>query len=159
MRFQYVARIDQWQRADWTEQDWLVTDERIEFKQTDGDLEVWYGEWLLIQREDGLHVDLNVTFDLGIPSLAEVLHPIGERAIRANNVQMLDGIRNQLLARRHQRVAAGAADMRSTLIITGASGALGSPVRARLAQSASGVACDRLVPFHAGGQSLPAGFA
>ncbi|KEZ63630.1 cyclase, partial [Pseudomonas amygdali pv. tabaci str. ATCC 11528] len=65
------------------------------------------GEWLLIQRADGLHVDLNVTFDLGIPSLAEVLHPIGERAIRANNIQMLDGIRNQLLARRHQRVAAG----------------------------------------------------
>ncbi|AAZ37662.1 SRPBCC family protein [Pseudomonas savastanoi pv. phaseolicola] len=91
----------------WTEQDWLVTNERIEFKQTDGDLEVWYGEWLLIQRADGLHVDLNVTFDLGIPSLAEVLHPIGERAIRANNIQMLDGIRNQLLARRHQPVAAG----------------------------------------------------
>ncbi|MBI6705401.1 type II toxin-antitoxin system RatA family toxin [Pseudomonas viridiflava] len=91
----------------WTEQDLLVPEKRIEFRQTDGDLEVWYGEWLLIERDDGLHVDLNVTFDLGIPSLAQVLHPIGERAIRANNIQMLDGIRTQLLARRHGRVAAG----------------------------------------------------
>lgn len=91
----------------WTEQDWLTPGERIEFKQTDGDLEVWYGEWLLVQRADGLHVDLNVTFDLGIPSLADVLHPIGERAIRANNSQMLDGIRNQLLARRRQQAVVG----------------------------------------------------
>lgn len=91
----------------WTEQDWLTTDQRIKFEQTDGDLEVWHGEWLLTKRADGLYVDLNVTFDLGIPSLAEVLHPIGERAIRANNIQMLDGIRDQLLARLEQRAYAG----------------------------------------------------
>ncbi|MGF0242344.1 type II toxin-antitoxin system RatA family toxin [Rhodococcus sp. IEGM1300] len=86
----------------WTERDWLIPCERIKFTQTEGDLEVWYGEWLLIRRPDGLHVDLNVTFDLGIPSLADVLHPLGERAIRANNIQMLDGIRHQLLAHRKQ---------------------------------------------------------
>ncbi|WP_186102575.1 type II toxin-antitoxin system RatA family toxin [Burkholderia gladioli] len=83
----------------WTEVDRLVENERIEFEQTDGDLETWYGEWLLVERADGLHVDLNVTFDIGIPSLADVLHPIGERAIRANSQQMLAGIRDRLHAR------------------------------------------------------------
>ncbi|AJK49047.1 type II toxin-antitoxin system RatA family toxin [Burkholderia plantarii] len=83
----------------WTEADRLVEHERIEFHQTDGDLETWYGEWVLVERDDGLHVDLSVTFDIGIPSLADVLHPIGERAIRANSQQMLAGIRDRLHAR------------------------------------------------------------
>lgn len=90
----------------WTELDQLTLHERIEFEQTDGDLEVWFGEWVLVDREDGLYVDLNVTFDIGIPSLADVLHPIGERAIRANSRQMLDGIRDQILARRDTHVLA-----------------------------------------------------
>lgn len=84
----------------WTERDVLVQNERIDFEQTDGDLETWFGEWVLVDREDGLYVDLNVTFDIGIPSLADVLHPIGERAIRANSRQMLDGIREQILMQR-----------------------------------------------------------
>ncbi|MGI4861652.1 MAG: type II toxin-antitoxin system RatA family toxin [Janthinobacterium lividum] len=88
----------------WTERDRLIINERIDFEQTDGDLETWFGEWVLIERTDGLYVDLNVTFDIGIPSLADVLHPIGERAIRANSRQMLDGIRDQILARRSSDV-------------------------------------------------------
>ncbi|MCP1120857.1 type II toxin-antitoxin system RatA family toxin [Robbsia andropogonis] len=89
----------------WTELDRLVPNERITFEQTDGDLEVWFGEWVLVEREDGLYVDLNVTFDIGIPSLADVLHPIGERAIRANSRQMLDGIRDRILAGRDVQVS------------------------------------------------------
>lgn len=78
----------------WTERDLLVFEDRIEFEQIDGDLEVWEGTWQLIERDDGLHVQLHVRFDIGIPSLADVLHPIGERAIRANSRQMLEGIRD-----------------------------------------------------------------
>lgn len=81
----------------WTERDILTPDHRIVFEQTDGDLEVWHGEWRLISAPDqGLTVALDVTFDLGIPSLADVLHPIGERAIRANSRQMLEGIRDRV---------------------------------------------------------------
>ncbi|RQP21745.1 aromatase/cyclase [Piscinibacter terrae] len=89
----------------WTERDVLTDDHRIVFEQTDGDLEIWTGQWqLLDDGPDGsLRVELNVTFDLGIPSLADVLHPIGERAIRANSKQMLEGIRSRVLA----AVAAG----------------------------------------------------
>lgn len=84
----------------WTERDLLVFENRIEFEQVDGDLEVWEGTWQLIEREDGLHVQLDVSFDIGIPSLADVLHPIGERAIRANSRQMLEGIRDMALTTR-----------------------------------------------------------
>lgn len=81
----------------WTERDVLTDDHRIVFEQIDGDLEVWQGEWRLLTAEDGsLSVQLDVSFDLGIPSLAEVLHPIGERAIRANSRQMLEGIRTRV---------------------------------------------------------------
>ncbi|WAC71668.1 aromatase/cyclase [Roseateles sp. SL47] len=82
----------------WTERDVLTDDHRIVFEQTDGDLEVWAGQWRLLEDADGaLRVELEVTFDLGIPSLAEVLHPIGERAIRANSRQMLEGIRTRVI--------------------------------------------------------------
>lgn len=81
----------------WTERDLLTDDHRIVFEQTDGDLEVWQGQWRIVAAEGGgLKVELDVTFDLGIPSLAEVLHPIGERAIRANSRQMLEGIRTRV---------------------------------------------------------------
>jgi ribosome-associated toxin RatA of RatAB toxin-antitoxin module len=84
----------------WTERDRLVFEDRIEFEQVDGDLEVWRGTWRLVERDDGLHVELDVSFDIGIPSLADVLHPIGERAIRANSRQMLEGIRDMALTSR-----------------------------------------------------------
>ncbi|SDZ70506.1 Ribosome association toxin PasT (RatA) of the RatAB toxin-antitoxin module [Variovorax sp. YR266] len=83
----------------WTERDLLTDDHRIVFEQTDGDLEVWRGQWRVLIAGDGsLSVELDVSFDLGIPSLAEVLHPIGERAIRANSRQMLEGIRTRMAA-------------------------------------------------------------
>lgn len=81
----------------WTERDTFVHEKRISFCQIDGDLEEWRGSWTLVERSDGLYVDLEIMFDMGIPSLAEVLHPIGERAIRANSTKMLDGIRCTVL--------------------------------------------------------------
>ncbi|MCO5060340.1 MAG: hypothetical protein M9905_21190, partial [Rhizobiaceae bacterium] len=65
----------------------------IEFEQIDGDLEVWKGKWELLRDGDNLSAALTVDFDIGIPSLSEILDPIGERAIRANCRQMLDAIR------------------------------------------------------------------
>ena len=84
----------------WTEKDVLVHEQRIEFEQIDGDLDVWRGTWSLVDRPDGLHVDLHVVFDIGIPSLADVLNPIGERALRANSRQMLEGIKDRVMASR-----------------------------------------------------------
>ncbi|RMV71060.1 hypothetical protein ALP05_200096 [Pseudomonas caricapapayae] len=81
----------------WTERDLFLPDHRIVFQQIDGDLEVWSGEWSIKQVGNDISVQLDVIFDIGIPSLADVLHPIGERAIRANSRQMLEGIRDRIL--------------------------------------------------------------
>lgn len=79
----------------WTERDRFIEFQEIRFHQLEGDLEVWEGVWQV--RADGpdVIVALHVTFDLGIPSLAEILNPIGIRAIQANSRQMLDAIKGE----------------------------------------------------------------
>jgi ribosome-associated toxin RatA of RatAB toxin-antitoxin module len=79
----------------WMERDTLEEPHVIRFVQTEGDLEVWQGEWRLDPTPEGLVALLTVEFDIGIPSMAEILDPIGERAIRANSRQMLDAVRDQ----------------------------------------------------------------
>ena len=73
----------------WTERDEFEPCGRIVFDQTDGDLEVFRGQWVLEPEGDGVVVALDVEFDLGIPSLAPVLDPIGIQAIRKNTQRML----------------------------------------------------------------------
>ncbi|CAN7771578.1 hypothetical protein LJR245_007562 [Rhizobium leguminosarum] len=80
-------------RFTWTERDTFHWPNLIIFDQIDGDLEVWRGQWQLAMVQGVLEARLSVEFDLGIPSLAEILNPIGERAIRANSRQMLDAVR------------------------------------------------------------------
>ncbi len=77
----------------WEEQDVLVPHKEIRFHQIEGDLEVWQGVWTITQDGPDVVVNLSVEFDIGIPSLAEILHPIGERAINANTIQMLTAIK------------------------------------------------------------------
>ena len=67
--------------------------QRIEFDQIEGDLELFRGEWRLERMGDGVEITLDVEFDVGIPSLASVLNPIGIQAIRANSRQMLNAIK------------------------------------------------------------------
>jgi ribosome-associated toxin RatA of RatAB toxin-antitoxin module len=78
----------------WIERDILQEPYVIRFVQTEGDLEIWQGEWRLDPTPAGLVAVLSVEFDIGIPSMAEILDPIGERAIRANSRQMLDAVRD-----------------------------------------------------------------
>jgi ribosome-associated toxin RatA of RatAB toxin-antitoxin module len=76
----------------WTEDDVFEPEHRIVFDQVEGDLEVFRGEWVLEQRAGLVVVKLAVEFDLGIPSLAPLLDPIGVRAIMVNSRNMLDAI-------------------------------------------------------------------
>jgi uncharacterized membrane protein len=76
----------------WIEHDEFIDGKEIRFHQVEGDLEVWEGSWRIQQRGDRVIVDLIVSFDLGIPSLAHILDPIGIRAIAANARQMLEAI-------------------------------------------------------------------
>ena len=74
----------------WTETD--LYDEaarRIEFAQIEGDLAEWNGTLEVLADGAGTLVRYTVNFDLGVPALAHVLHPLGGRAIRSNCEQML----------------------------------------------------------------------
>ena len=79
----------------WDERDRFEPHTRIQFEQTEGDLEVFRGEWTFLETQGGVEVGLTVEFDLGIPSLAPLLDPVGAQAIRANAAQMLAGIRSR----------------------------------------------------------------
>ncbi|WP_329563599.1 type II toxin-antitoxin system RatA family toxin [Kitasatospora sp. NBC_01266] len=76
----------------WTERDFFSPPNRIDFDQTEGDLEVFRGSWELEQCGTGIKVTLEIEFDLGIPSLAAVLDPVGVQAIRSNSSSMLTAI-------------------------------------------------------------------
>jgi uncharacterized membrane protein len=82
----------------WKERDFFTPMQRIDFEQIEGDIEVWQGYWLLEGQDGAATVSLHVEFDLGIPSLADVLHPIGARAIRANCRHMLSSLRERSVA-------------------------------------------------------------
>jgi uncharacterized membrane protein len=80
---------------------WIEADDfdhyarRITFRQIDGDLAEWSGFFEARFEGDNLIGCYDVTFDLGVPALAEVLHPLGEIAIRANCLQMLEELERQ----------------------------------------------------------------
>jgi len=91
-------------RTSWTvlfngnELRWTETDKydeaamRVEFDQIDGDLAEWRGSFQAVDHAGGTLARYVIEFDLGVPALAHVLHPLGERAIRANCEQMLAGM-------------------------------------------------------------------
>lgn len=79
----------------WTERDVFEPMKRIQFDQVEGDLECFRGEWRLSAESDGVVVTLEVEFDLGVPSLSEVLDPLGVEAIESNSRMMLDAIRTR----------------------------------------------------------------
>jgi uncharacterized membrane protein len=74
------------------------TQRRMTFEQIDGDLAQWRGSFVAVERNGGVAARYEVEFDLGIPALAHVLHPLGETAIRSNCEQMLQEIEVRSLA-------------------------------------------------------------
>lgn len=89
----------------WTEEDEFDGERRtIAFNQLDGDFEHFAGVWRVEDAEDGCVVRLRAEFDLGMPTLADMLDPIAESALRENMTQIVEG----LFDRPVEVVAAGA---------------------------------------------------
>jgi ribosome-associated toxin RatA of RatAB toxin-antitoxin module len=66
---------------------------RIGFQQVKGLLDEYAGYWQITPLPDGTcRVVLSVQFDLGVPSLCQMLTPIAERAIRENSKRMLSSL-------------------------------------------------------------------
>lgn len=71
---------------------------RLSFSQIEGDLAQWKGE-VRVLAEPFVEAVYKVEFDLGIPVLSALLHPLGERAVRESCEQMMIAVEKRLLQR------------------------------------------------------------
>ena len=63
---------------EWEQEDRISADDRrIEFHQTDGDLNDYQGYWQVHATE----LEVSVEFDIGLPLVAEMIHPAVAKAI------------------------------------------------------------------------------
>ncbi|MEU9644536.1 aromatase/cyclase [Streptomyces sp. NPDC048188] len=64
----------------------------IAFEQLSGDFHAFEGSWRCEARDGGTLVVFTAAFDLGIPSMAEVLDPVAESTLRTNIARVLRGL-------------------------------------------------------------------
>ena len=83
----------------WRERDEYEPSSRTyRFWQLTGDLKSFSGEWRVVEGSEGVRLDLRVNFDLGMPSLAELVDPVAERALLENLRAVADGVDQMSLA-------------------------------------------------------------
>jgi ribosome-associated toxin RatA of RatAB toxin-antitoxin module len=71
----------------------------VVFHQVRGDMEIFEGSWVLSEcGPDRTHVRLTVTFEIGIPLLADMLNPVAQRSLRDNCADMLVGVEREAVA-------------------------------------------------------------
>lgn len=64
---------------------------RIDFSQVEGDFEHFSGSWQVLD-EDATIVRFDGRFDMGIPSLAQIIDPIAERTLIENIERIIEGL-------------------------------------------------------------------
>lgn len=84
----------------WEEEDHIDYDQRVmTFNQLSGDLAEFDGVWRLYEVEPELtRVTFDVSFEIGIPLLAEGLNPVAKRSLHSNCTEMLQGVEREALA-------------------------------------------------------------
>lgn len=77
LKWQEIDRVDREART-------------MTFVQTEGDLAEFSGEWRVeADDDDATIIHFRAEFDLGIPSLATMLDPVAERALRSNISELI----------------------------------------------------------------------
>lgn len=93
---EWLTRLEG-RRLRWKERD--VFDEEnhhIAYRQTEGDLKQFEGEWILEDVPEGTKVTLTCDFDLGIPMFSALLHPVARIKVKENVQNMLEAVREQV---------------------------------------------------------------
>ena len=81
----------------WTELDTFDdANMHISYKQIEGDLRKFEGEWILNPLEEGTEIKLTVDFEFGIPMIAGLLNPLLKKKVRVNSENMLKAIQERL---------------------------------------------------------------
>ena len=77
----------------WTERDYFEPERGvIRFVQLTGDFERFEGEWCVEGAPGGAAITFDAVFDLGMPSLADILDPVAEATLRDNILVILRGL-------------------------------------------------------------------
>ncbi len=77
----------------WAEEDFIDADAlSIVFRQTEGDAEHFSGEWTVEQVDGGCRIKFVAAFDMGIPSLCDIIEPIAEQALQENIRSIVSGL-------------------------------------------------------------------
>jgi ribosome-associated toxin RatA of RatAB toxin-antitoxin module len=77
----------------WRERDTLSPrTDSLTFEQLSGDFQTFEGSWTCAAHDEGTLVTFTASFDLGIPTLADILDPVAESTLRANIAQILVGL-------------------------------------------------------------------
>ncbi|WP_037854703.1 SRPBCC family protein [Streptomyces sp. NRRL S-340] len=77
----------------WSERDSFHPERlTLGFTQLRGDFEVFEGTWRCAPTGSGTVVTFDAVFDLGIPTLADMLDPVAESTLRANIELILGGL-------------------------------------------------------------------
>lgn len=81
----------------WTELD-IFDDQNlhISYKQIEGDLRKFEGEWILTPKAAGTEIKLTVDFEFGVPMIAGLLNPILKKKVKDNSMNMLKAIKARL---------------------------------------------------------------
>ncbi|MCG7547582.1 SRPBCC family protein [Pseudoalteromonas sp. Of7M-16] len=90
-------------KMSWRERDIFdKTNLKIEFTQIEGDADIFEGCWRIEALNDAqCTIEFDARFCMGIPTLADILEPIAESAIKQNVEQML----SELFASQTEAVA------------------------------------------------------
>lgn len=92
--------------------EWLEEDRfddaalRIDYRLLEGDLDTFEGSWTFEPAPGGTLVALGVSYDFGVPTLAELIGPTLEKKVRENAEMMLVALKREAELRAAQRPAA-----------------------------------------------------
>lgn len=81
---------------EWVEEDrFNDTDERIDYKLLEGDLDKFEGAWTFEETAGVTKVVLSVDYDFGVPVLAELIGPTLQRKVQENSEMMLAALKRE----------------------------------------------------------------
>ena len=77
-----------WREKDWFDRERLV----IRFEQTEGEFDVFHGDWRMGSGPDGIHLRFQADFDFGVASLAPIIDPVAIRVLTESMQTILTGL-------------------------------------------------------------------
>lgn len=80
--------ILRWQEVDWFDREGLT----IRFEQTEGEFDVFRGDWLLRETGDDVLLRFTAEFDFGVASLASIIDPVAIRVLSESIHTILVGL-------------------------------------------------------------------